>query len=131
MTTTGPADPATPTTKTGAKLNKQQNKATKQKFRKGDDLLPAYRRASLPEEAGPIDRLAFEILSARSDLLPSVERIISGSGGDDGTTERALELFRASLTTVGDPNRDPRVAIVNASPTPGSRARSGGGTSND
>ncbi len=83
---------------------------------KGAERLPAYLQTSLPAESGPVDRLAFEILAGRRDLLPSVQRIIDagGAGGVDGSSERALELFRDSLGVTGDPNRDPRVAIANA-----------------
>ena len=46
----------------------------------------------------------------RSDLMPSVERIMNASLEAD---ERlgAMILFRDSLHTPGDVNRDPRVAI--------------------
>ena len=80
---------------------------------KGAERLPASLQTSLPAESGPVDRLAFEILAGRRDLLPSVQRIID-AGGADGASERALELFRDSLGVTGDPNRDPRVAIANA-----------------
>ena len=65
------------------------------------------------EELTPIDRIAHEIVSAFSDLAPSIERIFSADLNDD---ERhvALTSFQISLDRTGDPNRDPRVAISNA-----------------
>ena len=65
------------------------------------------------ESMGPSERLAHEIVSARRDLLPSVERIMDAGLADD-ERQRALELFQASLGNVGDPHRDPRVAIANS-----------------
>jgi hypothetical protein len=80
---------------------------------KGDDKLPAHLRAALPDDARAVDVLAFDILAQRRDLLPSVERIMNTSG-EVATAERALVLFRESLSVAGDPNRDPRIAIANA-----------------
>lgn len=59
---------------------------------------------------GPDGSIAHEIVAARGDLRPSVERIVA-AGLSAGETEHALGLFQRSLTTAGDPNRDPRVAI--------------------
>ena len=61
----------------------------------------------------PADRIAREIVTGRRDLLPSVERIMNAELDADGT-QRAMELFRDSLASPGDPNRDPRVAITAA-----------------
>ncbi|MFN8024532.1 MAG: hypothetical protein U0Q03_23595 [Acidimicrobiales bacterium] len=79
---------------------------------KGSTPLPAYLQTSLPADATAVDQLAFEILSGRRDLLPSVQRIIDAGG--EGGGERALRLFCDALDVIGDPNRDPRVAIANA-----------------
>lgn len=89
-------------------------KTTTSRAAKGDDKLAVHLRSVLPEDAREVDRLAFEILAGRRDLQPSVERIMNTSGADD-TAARALVLFRDSLAAAGDPNRDPRVAIANAS----------------
>lgn len=69
--------------------------------------------ASDGQEPTPAQALAGEILEARWDLLPSVERIADAPLPSDGVVT-ALTLFRDSLSTVGDPNRDPRVAIATA-----------------
>ncbi len=70
-----------------------------------------YLTSATPDQLGPANRIAYDIIAERRDLLPSVERIMNAGLDEDGTVG-ALELFRASLTTVGDPNRDPRVAIA-------------------
>ena len=64
-----------------------------------------------PHELEPLDQLAHSIVSDRPDLMPSVERIMVAALDGDGRL-RALTLFRDSLTTPGDANRDPRVAIA-------------------
>ncbi len=58
--------------------------------------------------------VASEILAERRDLLPSVQLIMTAELDDDAKMN-AVELFRDSLDQVDDPNRDPRVAIDNAS----------------
>ena len=66
------------------------------------------------EDLPPLDRLAHEVVSTHGYLLPSVVRILDA----DLTEERglvALTAFRDSIGVEGDPNRDPRVAIANAS----------------
>jgi len=73
----------------------------------------AYLQTSLADDARIVDRIAFEVLAERSDLLPSVERIIHGCP-DEPTAERALLLFQAALTGGGDPNRNPMTAIAAA-----------------
>ncbi len=69
------------------------------------------------EELGPSERIAHELVSEFADLAPSVEKIMDAEISDDGRSE-ALELFRASLGAIGDPNRDPRAAITAAGGTP-------------
>jgi hypothetical protein len=69
------------------------------------------------EELGPNERIAHELVSEFADLSPSVEKIMDAEISEEGRGE-ALELFRASLGSIGDPNRDPRVAIVAAGGTP-------------
>ena len=70
-----------------------------------------YLTAATPDELGPADRIAYDIVADRRDLLPSVERIMNAGLDHDGTVA-ALTLFRTSLGVAGDPNRDPRVAIA-------------------
>ncbi|MET0143896.1 MAG: hypothetical protein ABW328_03800 [Ilumatobacteraceae bacterium] len=70
-----------------------------------------YLTSATPDELGPADRIAYDIVAERRDLLPSVERIMNAGLDEDGTVG-ALSLFRTSLSTSGDPNRDPRVAIA-------------------
>jgi hypothetical protein len=65
------------------------------------------------DDLAPCERLAHEIVEKFRDLAPSVERIMDAELSD-AVRERALTSFRESLGHVGDPNRDPRVAIVNA-----------------
>ena len=72
-----------------------------------------YLSAEELEALPPADRAAREIIAERRDLTPSVTRIME-AGLDEGGTLRALELFRESLHTVGDPHRDPRAAIASA-----------------
>jgi hypothetical protein len=76
-----------------------------------------YLTTSSPDDLGPTDRIAFDIISDRPDLLPSVERIMT-AGLDGDATNRAINLFRESLESGSDPNRDPRVAIVNSTSPP-------------
>jgi hypothetical protein len=70
-----------------------------------------YLTSATPDELGPAERIAYDIVADRRDLLPSVERIMN-AGLDEAGTLGALELFRSSLHAPGDPNRDPRVAIA-------------------
>src|ERR687898_3144121 len=70
-----------------------------------------YLRSESPDDLGPANRIAYDIVAARRDLLPSVERIMN-AGLDEPGTVGALGLFQTSLTSPGDPNRDPRVAIA-------------------
>ena len=70
-----------------------------------------YLTADSPEDLGPSDRIAYEIVAERRDLLPSVDRIMSAEIADD-QRERAITLFRDSLQSPGDPNRDPRVSLA-------------------
>lgn len=71
------------------------------------------------DELSPPERLAHELVTEYADLAPSVEKIMDAEfDGDDTGRTSALELFRASLDSLGDPNRDPRVAIESAGGTP-------------
>lgn len=70
-----------------------------------------------PEDLAPSERIAHELVSEFADLAPSVETIMDAEISDDGRIE-ALELFRASLDSIGDPNRNPRTAIESAGGTP-------------
>jgi hypothetical protein len=69
------------------------------------------------EDLAPSERIAHELVSEFADLSPSVEKIMDAEISDEGRS-RALELFRTSLDAIGDPNRDPRVAITAAGGTP-------------
>jgi hypothetical protein len=66
-----------------------------------------------PEDLSPAYRVANEIVTTRSDLLPSVDRIM-GAGLNALNEEQALTLFRDSLGRPGDPHRDPSIAIAAA-----------------
>lgn len=65
------------------------------------------------DELGPCEQLAHQIVTGHGDLAPSVERIMSAEIEDDQRLV-ALTSFHASLGQIGDPNRDPRTAIANA-----------------
>ncbi len=75
-----------------------------------------YLTADSPEDLEPPNRIAYEIVSERRDLLPSVERIMNAELPPAATTQ-ALTLFRNSLLAPGDPNRDPAVAIAHSADT--------------
>jgi fatty-acid desaturase len=94
-----------PRTKQGAAM------ATRKQTTKPGQTRYRWQSAESPDDLGPADRIAHDILAGRRDLFPSVERIMTAGLGDDGTL-RAIGLFRDSLTTPGDVNRDPRVAIA-------------------
>jgi hypothetical protein len=82
-----------------------------------------YLTTASPLDLDPCNRIAHDIVSTRHDLLPSVERIMN-AGLTAEQTASALELFRTSLATQGDPNRDPRVAIAHVSDAAGGPAGS-------
>ena len=63
-----------------------------------------YLTAATPDDLGPANRIAYDIIAERRDLLPSVERIMNAGLDADGTVG-VLTLFRCSLTAAGDPNR--------------------------
>ncbi len=69
--------------------------------------------ADSPDDLGPSERIAHEIVAEFRDLSPSVERIMN-AGLDDAERLQAMTLFQNSLGTIGDHNRDPRVAIENS-----------------
>lgn len=73
-----------------------------------------YLTAESAEDLGPSDRIAYEIVAERRDLLPSVDRIMSAEL-DDEARVKAMTLFRDSLESPGDPHRDPRVSIAASS----------------
>ena len=72
-----------------------------------------YAGSASPDDLGPADRIAFDIIAGRRDLLPSVERIMSADL-DDEARLRAITLFGDSLGRTGDPHRDPCVSIANS-----------------
>lgn len=65
------------------------------------------------ENMNPTQLMAHEIVEEYGDLRPSVTRIMEAEISDDERHE-ALSLFQNSLGNLGDPNRDPRVAIANS-----------------
>ena len=74
-----------------------------------------YLKVGTPDDLDPANRIAYDIVGERRDLLPSVERIMNADLDEDGKLG-ALTLFQDSLSATGDPNRDPRVAIAAYSP---------------
>jgi hypothetical protein len=80
-----------------------------------------YLKSPGADDLSPANQIARDIIAERRDLLPSVERIMN-AGLDEDATVGALSLFRASLGTTGDANRDPRVAIAASSTSPGDAA---------
>ena len=81
---------------------------------KAKKKLTRWSDGSVPdEELAPNERIAHEIVSDKGDLAPSVQKIMDADLDDEGRRV-ALESFRDSLGEVGDPNRDPQVAIENA-----------------
>lgn len=66
------------------------------------------------DDLAPRERLAHEIVTAHIDLLPSVARIMDAEITEEQGLA-ALTAFHESLENPGDPNRDPAVAIANAS----------------
>ena len=84
--------------------------ATKKHTAKPPNGAPRWQSGS-PDDLGPAELIAHEILAGRRDLFPSVERIMTAGLETDGTL-RAISLFRDSLGNPGDVHRDPRVAIV-------------------
>ncbi len=74
-----------------------------------------YLKVGTPDDLSPANRIAYDIVAERRDLLPSVERIMNADLDEDSKRD-ALTLFRCSLNAAGDPNRDPRVAIAACSP---------------
>lgn len=65
------------------------------------------------EDLAPNELIAHEVVSQYGDLAPSITRIMDAELTDEQRNV-ALTTFRESLGTIGDPNRDPRVAITNA-----------------
>lgn len=63
-----------------------------------------------PQDLDELHRAAHGMLNERPDLRPSIARIMTSDLDADGRL-RALGLFKDSLVTPGDRNRDPRVAI--------------------
>jgi hypothetical protein len=65
------------------------------------------------ENLAPDEQLAHQLVSEFGDLSPSVQRIMDAEI-DQSQRVLALSAFRDSLGKIGDPNRDPRVAIAMA-----------------
>lgn len=65
------------------------------------------------EDLAPHEQLAHQIVSQFRDLAPSVERIMSAEITEDQRLN-ALTAFQGALGQSDDPNRDPRIAIANA-----------------
>jgi hypothetical protein len=70
-----------------------------------------YLTSASPEDLGAANRIAYEIVATRRDVLPSVERIMN-AGLDEDANVRALRLFQVALGGIGDPHRDPAIAIA-------------------
>jgi hypothetical protein len=66
--------------------------------------------AQPPENPTPSEAAAYAILAERSDLAPSVEKIMQSDVGEQGRLH-AIGLFRDSLGVDGDPMRYPANAI--------------------
>lgn len=80
---------------------------------------PYLAAAESDDQTSP-NRIAYEIVLERRDVLPSVERIMN-AGLDEPVTLEALSLFRTALGDPLDPNRDPRAALAAAeASSPGS-----------
>lgn len=74
--------------------------------------LPPTSLDSIPMESRTeVQHLAVAIQQARPDLEPSVRRILEAEI-EESQRLHALQLFEVALTSPGDPNRDPRVAIT-------------------
>lgn len=91
-------------------INKRPSRSTKQ-------AANPYLTTDTPDQLEPPNRIAYEIMSERRDLLPSLERIMNAGLSPTATTH-ALTLFRESLLVPGDPNRDPSVAIARSAEQP-------------
>jgi hypothetical protein len=65
------------------------------------------------EELDATVQVAHEIVLEFGDLAPSVNRIMEAEIEEDERLD-AIVAFRDSLQEPGDPNRDPRVALANA-----------------
>jgi hypothetical protein len=74
-----------------------------------------YLKFGTLDDLGPANRIAYDIVGERRDLLRSVERIMNADLDENGKVG-ALTLFQDSLNAAGDRNRDPRVAIAACSP---------------
>lgn len=66
------------------------------------------------EDLAPNELMAHQLVTEFRYLTPSVERIMGAELSDSQQLD-ALTAFRDSLGRIGDPNRDPRVAIDSAS----------------
>jgi len=74
-----------------------------------------YHGSGSGDDLSPSNQIAYQILAERSDLLPSVDRIMNAGLTEDATVQ-ALNLFRDAVANPGDPNRDPRAAIAQVAP---------------
>jgi hypothetical protein len=63
-------------------------------------------------QMSPSARVAHEIITARSDLAPSVNKIMNAELTDEQRLT-AITRFNESLSALDDPFRDPRYAIAN------------------
>jgi hypothetical protein len=67
------------------------------------------------DDMTPSQQLATDIQGAFPDLEPSVRRILEAELDEDQRLN-AMTLFHISLSSPGDPNRDPRHAIAVCGP---------------
>jgi hypothetical protein len=99
--------------------------ATKKQTARPAKVTSPWLSSAAPDDLGPADRIAHDILSGRRDLLPSVQRIMTAGLGEEATLQ-AIGLFRDSLSDPGDVNRDPRVAIARCTPAAGRTSAAAG-----
>jgi hypothetical protein len=77
-------------------------------------LSPWFNGETPLEELPASDQVAHDIVLEFGDLKPSLMRIMDAELDDDQRL-KAMVAFRDSLQDPGNPTRDPRVAIANAS----------------
>jgi hypothetical protein len=77
-------------------------------------LSPWFNGETPLEELPASDQVAHDIVLEFGNLKPSLMRIMDAELDDDQRL-KAMVAFRDSLQDPGNPNRDPRVAIANAS----------------
>jgi hypothetical protein len=100
--------------------------ATKKQTARPSKVTSPWLTSASPDDLGPADRIAHDIVVGRRDLLPSVQLIMT-AGLDEEATAQAIGLFRDSLSNPGDVHRDPRVAIARCTPSADRTSAAAGG----